>query len=273
MWNSVFSHAREALSLVNAVLRIEWHYCSEEDQEAILPGNLLPQGLMEGVSHRTTNQTSVDAGLAAMLQDERTLLGRRAAGVIDLDGTSLPVFGGVVKYQFLSGSYRATGEVPLEEINTVPAFTWVFAIKEVLLTMSCGAIHRDQHSRWRLCVYPPRQVVQPVRAPMSNGFPGPGVLTTSTAPLVDGLMEEDLNDPVLPGAILPAVGLSKFLCWGDLAIVVQGDSVVLPFATEEKAEAIRSWLAMGAGIFTWEYLLTVMSIGLFHVDVISNNST
>ena len=54
--------------------------------------------------------------------------------------------------------------------------------------------------------------------------------------------------------------------------MVQGDSVVLPFATEEKAEAIRAWLASGTGIFTWEYLLTVMSIGLFHVDVISNNS-
>ena len=78
-----------------------------------------------------------------------------------------------------------------------------------------------------------------------------------------------LNDPVPPGAPLPAVGLSKLLCWGELPIVVQGDSVVLPFATAEEAEGIRAWLANGAGVFTWEYLLSVMSIGLFHVDVIS----
>ena len=98
---------------------------SEEDQEAILSEDLLPQRLRDGVAHRLSTQASVDACLAAMLQDERTLLGRRAAGMIDLDGTSLPVLSGVVKYQFLSGSYQATGEVPLGGANTVPAFTWV----------------------------------------------------------------------------------------------------------------------------------------------------
>ena len=68
------------------------------------------------------------------------------------------------------------------------------------------------------------------------------------------------------------MGLSKLLCWGELTIVVQGDSVVLPFATAEKAEGITAWLANGSGVFTWEYLISVMSISLFHVDVVSNNS-
>ena len=90
---------------------------SEEDQEATVSGNMLPKRLMEGVSHQTINQSGIDAGLAAMLQNEHTLLGRRAAGMIDLDGTSLPVLGGVVKYQFLDGSYQATGEVPLEDVT------------------------------------------------------------------------------------------------------------------------------------------------------------
>jgi hypothetical protein len=238
---------------------------SFSDQEAILPGNLLPQRLMEGVSHRMINQSSVDAGVAAMLQDERTLLGRHATRMLNLGGTSLPVFDGVVKYQFLWGSYHATGEVPLEDDNTVPAFTWIFAIKEVVLTMSCGAINRDLLSWWRLYAYPLRQDVLLVRAPLTSGLPGSGVLTTSTAPLVGSLMEvdldaiassgfavqggrdmvatlqplfmrrtrcESLNDPVPSSAILPAVGLSKLVCWGDLPIVVQGDSVALPFATE-----------------------------------------
>ena len=83
---------------------------------------------------------------------------------------------------------------------------------------------------------------------------------------------EGLNDPGPSNAVQQAVGLSKLLCWGDLPIVVQGDSVVLPFATDEKVEAIGAWLATGTGVFTWEYLLTVMSIGLFHVDSISNYS-
>ena len=79
---------------------------SEEDQKAILSEDLLPQRLKDGIAHRLSTQASVDAGLAAMLQDERTLLGRRAAGMIDLEGTSLPVLSGVVKYQFLGGSYQ-----------------------------------------------------------------------------------------------------------------------------------------------------------------------
>jgi hypothetical protein len=149
---------------------------------------------------------------------------------------------------------------------------------------------------WHLYVYPPRQVALPVRATLSSVFPGPGVLSTSTVPLVGRLLEVDLdaiagsgfavpvgldlvatlqplfmrrqrcvglNEPVPPGTPLPAVGLSKLLCWGDLPIVVQGDSVVLPFATAEKADGIHAWLASGEGVFTWEYLLSVMSIGLF----------
>ena len=278
---------------------------SEEDQEAIVSEDMLPQRVRDGIAHRLSTQASVDACLAAMLQDERTLLGRRAAGMIDLEGTSLPVLSGVVKYQFLGGSYQATGEVPLGDANTVPAFTWVFAIREVLLTMSGSAGQRDQQSRWRLYVYPPRQVVLPVRATSSSVFPGPGVRSTSTVPMVGPRLEVDLdaiassgfavsvgldlvatlqplfmrrqrcvglNDPVPPGAPPQAVGLSKLLCWGELPIVVQGDSVVLPFATAEKAEGIHAWLASGEGVFTWEYLLTVMSIGLFHVDIIRNNS-
>ena len=47
------------------------------------------------------------------------------------------------EYQFLGGSYGATGEVPLEDDNTVPAF------KEVVLTMSSG-FERDQN-RNRQC--------------------------------------------------------------------------------------------------------------------------
>ena len=83
---------------------------------------------------------------------------------------------------------------------------------------------------------------------------------------------ESLNDLVPASAVQQAMGLSKLLCLGELPIVVQGGSVVLPFATDEKAEAISAWLTSGTGVFTWEYLLTGMPIGLFHVDVISNSS-
>ena len=38
-----------------------------------------------------------------MLQDECTILGKRAAMKIDLGGTTLPISDGVVKYQFLGG--------------------------------------------------------------------------------------------------------------------------------------------------------------------------
>ena len=78
--------------------------------------------------------------------------------MLDLGGTTLPVFYSVVKYQFLGGSYRATGEIPLEDDNTVTAFTWLFAINEVVLTISSG-FEKDPRSRWRLYVYPRKQDV------------------------------------------------------------------------------------------------------------------
>jgi hypothetical protein len=36
---------------------------------------MLPQRVRDGIAHRLSTQASVDACLAAMLQDERTLLG------------------------------------------------------------------------------------------------------------------------------------------------------------------------------------------------------
>jgi len=229
---------------------------SEEDHEATLPGNLLPQRLLAGVSLRMMNQSSVESGLAAMLQDERTQLGKRAAARLGLRGTTSSVLNGVVKYQFLGGS---APRVRYHWITS--AFAWLFAIKEVVLTMSCSAVNRDPRSRWRLYVYPPRQDDLPVRAQLTGGLPGSGVLTTSTTPLVGSLLDvdldaiassgfavqggrdmvatllplfmrrrrcESLNDPVPSTAIPSALGLSKILCWGDLPIVVQGDSVVFP---------------------------------------------
>ena len=78
--------------------------------------------------------------------------------------------------------------------------------------------------------------------------------------------------PCSTGCSPSSCGAIQASVLGELTIVVQGDSVVLPFATAEKAEGIRAWLANGSGVFTWEYRLSVMSIGLFHVDVVGNNS-
>jgi hypothetical protein len=38
-----------------------------------------------------------------MLQDECTMLGKRAAAKLDLGGTTLPISDGVVKYQLIGG--------------------------------------------------------------------------------------------------------------------------------------------------------------------------
>ena len=44
--------------------------------------------------------------------------------------------------------------------------------------------------------------------------------------------------PVPPGSSATVVGLGKILCWGELPLIVRGDSVVLPFASAEDAASI-----------------------------------
>ena len=157
-----------------------------------MPGNLLPQRLLAGVPHRKVNHSSVDSGLAAMLQDERMSLSQRAADKLDLDGTTPPVLDAVVKYQFLGGSDRARREIPLEDDTPVTAFTWLFAIKEVVLTMSSG-FEKDPRSMWRLFVYPPRQDVLQVGTPGTSDLPTSFVVPASTAPWVSDMMDVDLG--------------------------------------------------------------------------------
>ena len=83
---------------------------------------------------------------------------------------------------------------------------------------------------------------------------------------------EGLNAPVPQGSSATVVGLGKILCWGELPLIVRGDSVVLPFASAEDAASIVSWLDSGSGSFTWAFLRTHVSIGLFKVDLINNFS-
>ena len=83
---------------------------------------------------------------------------------------------------------------------------------------------------------------------------------------------EGLNAPVPQESSATVVGLGKILCWGELPLVVRGASVVLPFATDESATSIITWLDSGSGVFTWAFLRTHVSIGLFKVDLINNFS-
>ena len=55
-------------------------------------------------------------------------------------------------------------------------------------------------------------------------------------------------------------------------MIVRGDSVVLPFASAEDAASIVRWLDSGSGSFTWAFLRTHVSMGLFKVDMITNFS-
>jgi hypothetical protein len=48
--------------------------------------------------------------------------------------------------------------------------------------------------------------------------------------------------------------------------------VVLPFASDESATSIITRLDSGSGVFTWAFLRTHVSIGLFKVDLINNFS-
>ena len=119
-----------------------------------------------------------------------------------------------------------------------------------------------------------------MRTPGTSGLPKTGAFTTSTAPLVSSMIDVDLDaiarsgfavqdmvgtllslfigrkrcegliNPVPSNAVQQAVGLSKLIRWGELSLMVLGDSVVLPFATDEKADTISAWLATGMDVFT-----------------------
>ena len=54
--------------------------------------------------------------------------------------------------------------------------------------------------------------------------------------------------------------------------MVRGDSVVLPFASEDGAQEIIRWLETGTGVFTWAFLYSSISLGLFRVESINNYS-
>ena len=69
---------------------------------------------------------------------------------------------------------------------------------------------------------------------------------------------EGLNAPVPQGSSATVVGLGKILCWGELPLVVRWASVVLPFASDESAASIITWLDSGS-VFTWAFLRTHVS--------------
>ncbi len=52
-------------------------------------------------------------------------------------------------------------------------------------------------------------------------------------------------------------------------MIVRGDSVVLPFDSDESAASIITLLDSGSGAFTWAFLRTHVSIGLFKVDLVN----
>jgi hypothetical protein len=80
-----------------------------------------------------------------------------------------------------------------------------------------------------------------------------------------------LNEPV-PRYTASVVGLSKILCWEELPLAIRGNSVVLPFASNESAASISRWLDSGSGVFTWGFIKANVSIGLFRVDMINSFS-
>ena len=266
---------------------------SEEDQEALVPIDQLPPRLRSGVHERSLGVWGMDSALAQMLQDERTTMGQGAASARVLGTT--PVVGSedIVRYPLLGQSQRLMGEVPVDETATVTAFMWLFALKSVLNNMHLSIADPKVHCKWYL--FPAKWMERPGQERWQKPFPVSIVSSTSDASLVGGMLDVDLdaiarssyavqgsrdmigtlqsmfqrrtrceglNAPVPPGSSATVVGLGKILCWGELPLIVRGDSVVLPFASAEDAASIIRWLDTGSGSFTWAFLRTHVSMGM-----------
>ena len=276
---------------------------SDEDQEALVPVDQLPPRVRSGVRERSLGVMSLDSALALMLQDERTTMGQRASSARMLSTT--PGIGSedVVRYPHLGHSQRLTGEVPVDETATVIAFMWLFALKSVLNNMHLSIADPKVHWKWYL--FPAKGIDRQGQERWQEPLPVSIVSSASVASLVGGMLDVDLDAiarssyavqgsrdmigtlqsmfqkptrcegldaPVPPGSSASVVGLGKILCWGELPLIVRGDSVVLPFASAEDSASIVSWLDSGSGSFTWVFLRTHVSIGLFKVDLINNFS-
>ena len=276
---------------------------SEEEQEAKVSGLLLPVRLSAGVQCRDVRVSNIDACLGAMLQDERSPLGQRALSQrVLVEG---PLAGGdqLVRYPFLRSSLAATGEVPVSDDTPLRAFTWLFAIKNVFVLMEGTLV--DPGVTWRWYLFPLKRDIRPTPHVGQVDLSRVGSSSVSAADLVQGMRDVDLdmiagssfavqgsrdfigtlqsmfqkrtrceglNDPVPSSATRFVVGLEKILCWGALPLVVRGDSVVLPFASEDGAKGIIRWLETGTGVFTWAFLYSSISLGLLRVESINNYS-
>ena len=233
----------------------------------------------------------------------RSPLGQRALSQrVLIEG---PLAGGdqLVRYPFLRSSLAATGEVPVSDDTPLRAFTWLFAIKNVFVLMEGTVV--EPGVTWRWYLFPLKRDIQPAPHVGQVDLSRVGSSSVSAADLVQGMKDVDLdmiagssfavqgsrnyigtlqsmfqkrtrceglNDPVPSSATRFVVGLEKILCWGALPLVVRGDSVVLPFASEDGAKGIIRWLETGTGVFTWAFLYSSISLGLLRVESINNYS-
>jgi len=268
---------------------------SVEDEGSVVEWNLIPFRLKLGLQERSKLSVNLQSAVEDIQRDEETVITTRSTrGYVD-DRASLERGAGTVQYPAIERSFQLTRGVRLSAWLPIPAFSWVFVIREVHNIMKDT---QEPGWWWRWFLFPLEGVRPPVGEINQEArdviLARPQAFSRGVTSDVDldevasgtfvvkesgSIMETllplfqrrercaPLNVQLPEGSEKRLIGLQRLVRWDELPVVVRGETVVLPFSNGGSSSEIM--ISLGSEPLSWEFVVTNMTVGLFLVEEVN----